>query len=184
MSDPVDVNVNVSRLRPTFTLELPLPADEAVLRIREGIDRQELRESTMAAGHYAEFLVDEADRRVWSPRLSVRIEEAPSGSTLRGRFSPRPDVWTGFMFLYFLVVFGICFGATLGYVQQASDETAWGYWVVPVGLLTITGIHLAGYVGQRLGSDQMRELRGRLDAVLSRQFENDGATDRKGPRAE
>ncbi len=184
MSQPVDVNVEVSRLRPTFTLELPLPADEAILRIRQGIDHQEMRESTMAAGRFAEFLVDEVERRVWSPRLTVRIEEAPRGSTLRGRFSPRPDVWTGFMFLYFLVVFGICFGATLGYVQQVSDETPWGYWVVPVGLLTIAGIHLAGYVGQRLGSDQMRELRGRLDAVLSRQFENVDATDPERPRAE
>ena len=124
----------------------------------------------MAAGRYTEFLVDRAERRVWSPRLTVRIEEARSGSILRGRFSPRPDVWTGFMFLYFLVVFLIIFGATLGYVQQVSDEAAWGYWAVPLGLIVIAGIHLAGYVGQRLGADQMRELRGRLETVLSRQL--------------
>lgn len=159
-------------MRPKFILELPLPADEAILRIREGLDTPELRDSTMIAGRHAEFLVDGPQRRVWSPRLTVRIDDAPGGSTLRGRFSPRPDVWTGFMFVYFLVVFVIIFGATLGYVQQASDLTAWGYWAVPIGLLIVAGIHIASYVGQRLGADQMGELRGRLESVLSRQFDS------------
>ncbi len=159
-------------MRPRFILELPLPADEAILKIREGLDTPKLRDSTMAAGRYAEFLVEEPERRVWSPRLTVRIDDAPGGSILQGRFSPRPDVWTGFMFVYFLVVFVIVFGATLGYVQQASDQTPWGYWAVPFGLLIIAGIHVASYVGQRLGADQMGELRGRLESVLARQFDS------------
>lgn len=183
MHDSREVNVDASRMRPTFTLELPLPADEAILRIHEELDTPELRESTMIAGRHTEFLVDESERKVWSPRLTVRIDDAPGGSTLRGRFSPRPDVWTGFMFVYFLVVFVIVFGATLGYVQQASDQTAWGYWTVPIGLLIIAGIHVASYVGQRLGADQMRELRGRLETVLARQFESVSVPDPEKPHA-
>ena len=124
----------------------------------------------MAAGRHAELLVDRAKRRIWSPRLTVRIEDAPEGSTMICRFSPRPDVWTGFMFVYFVMVFLVVFGATLGYVQQVSGEAAWGYWLVPSGLLVIAGIHLASYVGQRLAASQMRELRGRLDQVVARQF--------------
>ena len=50
MNGPRDVNVDASRMRPKFILELPLPADEAILRIREGLDTPELRDSTMAAG--------------------------------------------------------------------------------------------------------------------------------------
>jgi len=168
-------------MRPKFILELPLPADEAIVRIREELETPELRDSTMAAGRYAEFLVDVPERQVWSPRLTVRIDDAPDGSTLHGRFSPRPDVWTGFMFVYFLVVFVIIFGATLGYVQQASDQTPWGYWAVPIGLLIIAGIHVASYVGQRLGADQMAELRGRLESVLSRQFDSVSEADPEGP---
>ena len=181
MNDSRDVNVDASRMRPKFSIQLPIPADEAILRIREGLDTPELRDSTMIAGRHAEFLVDEPQRRVWSPRLTVRIDDAPGGSTLRGRFSPRPDVWTGFMFVYFLVVFVIIFGATLGYVQQASDQTPWGYWAVPAGLLVIAGIHVASYLGQRLGADQMGELRGRLESVLSRQFESVMETDPEKP---
>lgn len=182
MDDSLEPRVDVARLRPVFSLDLPVPADEAILRIRSGIDTPELRGSTMAAGRYTEFLVDESEMRVWSPRLSVRVDEAPSGSTLFGRYSPRPDIWTGFMFIYFLVVFLIVFGATFGYVQQASDQTPWGYWAVPLGLAVIGCIHVAGYVGQRLGAHQMQELQSRLESVLSRQFESASHPDSEGPR--
>ncbi len=50
------------------------------------------------------------------------------------------------------------------------DEAAWGYWAVPIGLLIIACIHVASYVGQRLATAQMYELRGRLEWVVARQF--------------
>ena len=172
-----------ARMRPKFNLELPLPADEAVRRIRQGLDTPELRESTMAAGRHTEIRVDQTERRIWSPRLEVRIDDAPGGASLHGRFAPRPDVWTGFMFVYFLAWFAVVFGATLGYVQQVSDERAWGFWAVPIGLLIIAGIHAASYVGRRLAVDQMRELRGRLDSVLARQLGSVSDADRESPHA-
>jgi uncharacterized iron-regulated membrane protein len=165
-----DVNVGAARMRPKFSVELPVAADEAMRRLRDGLDTPELRACCMTAGRTADLMVDRSERKVWSPRLTVRIDDSPDGSTMRCRFSPRPDVWTGFMFVYFLVVFLIVFGATLGYVQQVSDETAWGYWAVPIGLVIIACIHGASYLGQRLAAGQMHELRGRLDQVLSRQF--------------
>jgi hypothetical protein len=170
LNRPADVPVDAARMRPRFSVELPVSAEEAVRRLRDGLDTPELRNCTRTAGSCADFHVDDEVRRIWSPRLAVRIEEAPGGSVLHGRFSPRPDVWTGFMFVYFLVAFLIVFGATFGWVQQASGEPAWGYWAVPVGLLVIVGIHLLSYLGQRRAADQMRELRGRLDSVLDGQF--------------
>jgi hypothetical protein len=167
---PPDVRMDAARMRPRFSVDLPVPTEEAIRRLREGLDTPELRECTRSAGSCADFLVDDEDRKIWSPRLAVRIEEAPGGSKLHGRFSPRPDVWTGFMFVYFLVAFLIVFGATLGWVQGASGESAWGYWAVPIGLLTIAVIHLLSYLGQRRAADQMRELRSRLDSVLDVQF--------------
>ena len=170
MRDPSDTPLDPARLRPRFSFELPVPADEAILRLREGLDAPDTGGQSMAAGRHIEFLVDRADRRIWSPRLAVRVDDSPPGSVALARFSPRPDIWTGFMFVYFVMVFAVVFGATFGYVQQVSGERPWGYWGVPLGLLVIGGIHLAGYVGQRLAADQMLELRGRLDAILERQL--------------
>ncbi len=172
MNERPDVNIDVARLRPKFDIELSVPADEAIERIRRGLDSPELNRTTMSAGRHAEFHVEGLARKVWSPRLTVQVEDAPGGSSLRGRFAPRADVWTGFMFVYFLVVFLILFGATLGYVQQVSDETPWGYWAIPGGLLVIGGIHALSYLGQRRAADQMRQLRGQLDAVMATQFDD------------
>ncbi len=181
MSDGQQALVDAARLRPRFELELPAPADQAMDRIRESLDSPALHDSTMSVGRHAEFLVDAAEQKIWSPRLTIRVDDAPGGSTLRGRFSPRPDVWTGFMFVYFLMAFVVVFGATLGYVQQLSGQSPWGYWGIPLGLLVIAGIHLAGYVGQRLGAAQMRELRATLDAVLAAQFDETSDSDPDGP---
>lgn len=170
MHPPAEVYVDATRLRPSFTRELPVPADEAILRLREALRAPDLRGSSMAAGRCAELLVDRSERRVWSPHLNIRIDDSPAGSIMRCRFSPRPDIWTGIMFIYFLVVFLILFGATLGYVQQLSNEPAWGFWAIPAGLLVLVCIHVAGYVGQRLAADQMRELQRRLDSLMDRQF--------------
>ena len=171
MRESPNTSVDATRLRPKFSIELPVGADEAIVRLREGFDSPELHGVSMVAGLHAELLVDRAERRLWSPRLTVRLEDSPAGSELRCRFSPRPDVWTGFMFVYFLLVFLVVFGATLGYVQQVSNETAWGFWAIPVGLTLIACIHLASYVGQRLAAPQMRELRERLESVLTGRFE-------------
>ena len=170
MRESPDVSVHATRLRPRFNVDLPVPTDEAIVRLREGFDSPELNGVSMVAGLHAELLVDRAERRLWSPRLTIRLEDSPAGSVLRCRFSPRPDVWTGFMFVYFLLVFLVVFGATLGYVQQVSNETAWGFWAIPIGLTLIACIHLASYVGQRLAASQMRELRGRLESVVASRF--------------
>lgn len=161
---------DVLRMRPRFAIEVPIPVEDAVLLIREGLETSAYSAATMAAGSWAEFLVPADQRKIWSPRLSVHVEPHSEGSIIRARFSPRPDIWTGIMFLYFLMATIILFGTTLGYVQWASNEPAWGFWAIPAGILVIVGLHGASLVGQRLGQDQMRELRDRFEAVVDRQF--------------
>ncbi|UCD25877.1 MAG: hypothetical protein JSW51_08045 [Gemmatimonadota bacterium] len=153
-------------MRPTFSVELPLSADEAIERIRAEIASSQL--NTMSAGRCAEFRVAESERRFWSPYLSVQVQDTPEGSLLRGRFSPRPEIWTMFMFVYFVMTFAIFFGAAFGYVQWAMGDSPWGLLAVPGGILVIVLLHAASLVGQRLSSDQTVELREALDLVLQK----------------
>ena len=46
-------------------------------------------------------------------------------------------------------------------------ETVWGFWAAAAGVLVIAGLHAASLIGQRLGHDQMVQLRKRLDETLS-----------------
>ncbi len=120
----------------------------------------------MSKGRWAELHVPPSDQRVWSPHLSIRLDGSADGCTLFGRFAPRAEVWTFFVFLYFGVAFLVVFGGIFGYVQWASDEPAWGLWSVWIGVPVLALLHLASAVGQRLGQEQMIELRSELDSVL------------------
>ena len=151
-------------MRPTFSVELPLSADEAIDRIRTEVDVSNF--NTMSAGRSAEFRVPESERRFWSPYLSIQVQDTADGCVLRGRFSPRPEIWTMFIFVYFVMTFAIFFGAAFGYVQWTLDYSAWGFLAVPIGILVIALLHVASLVGQRLSSDQTVQLRDQLDLLL------------------
>lgn len=155
-------------LRPSFTVGLDGSPEEAADAIRSRLSAMPQMEGRwLSKGKCAELYLPEPERRLWSPYVSIRLDEADEGCTLHGRFAPHPEVWTFFMFLYFLVVFLVLFGATLGYVQWASSEPAWGLWAVWIGFPVLALIHVASAVGARLGRDQMRRLKDEVDQALS-----------------
>lgn len=156
------------RLRPTFRAQLSADRDTAIEAIRDGLRSDDrFAGRWRGKGRWAELYVPHAERRLWSPHLSVRLDGDSDGCTLFGRFAPHPEVWTFFMFLYFAFAFGVVFGGVLGYVQWASNEPAWGLWAVWIGLPAIALIHVASWTGQRLGYDQMLSLKKEIDDVLS-----------------
>lgn len=125
----------------------------------------------MGKGRWAEIHVPGTERRIWSPYLSLRLDHpdpgTDHGSVLYARFAPRPEIWTGVVFLYSLLLFAAFFGGTFAYVQWASNEPAWGGWVALGGVIGIAAIHLAGAIGRRLSHDQMHELRDRLVPAIA-----------------
>ncbi len=155
-------------IRPTFAIPLDMPRETVVERIRAGfVAREDLQGRWRGRGIWAELYVPEAERRVWSPYLSLRVDEAEEGSEVFGRFGPHPEVWTFFMFIYFGVAFLVAFGTTFAYVQWASNEPAWALWSVWLGVPCLALIHMVSAVGRRWGQDQMRELRSTLDEVMA-----------------
>lgn len=156
------------RLRPTFRLSIALERDEAVERIRGRLAEDErFAGRWRGKGRWADIHVPHAERRLWSPHLSLRLDDdGADRCTLVGRFAPHPEVWTFFMFLYVAAWFGAVFGGVLGYVQWVSNEGAWGFWIGLGSVVAVMLIHVAGSVGQRLGHDQMVALKTELDGVL------------------
>lgn len=156
------------KLQPTFTLELPLSAQAAIDQISRSINRLEFKEAK-SAGHCAEFGVAPGEKRFWSPHLSVQVTEAESGENcvLLGRFSPRPEIWTFLMLVYFMMTFFLIAGGIFGYVQWSMGTSPWAFALVPLGLVIIGVIHVVSLIGQRLSEDQMADLRGQLDQTLA-----------------
>ena len=158
-----------ARLRPTFDIHVERTPDDTMDSIRRMMDAGPRSKRCKSKGRCAEFYLDDADRRLWTPYLSVQAEDEPDGSTrLHGRFAPYPEVWTFFMFAYGVGWFAVLFGGAFGYAQWASGESAWGLWMAAVGVVIVAGLHIASAAGQRLGSGAMHELRRRLDGLVER----------------
>ncbi len=159
--------LDTGQLRPTFTVPVALPRAETIQMLRNAmVSRPELSGRWRGKGRWAELYVPQTDRRIWSPYLSVRVDEEPHGCTLFGRFAPYPSVWTFFMFLYGCVASLVVFGAIFGYVQWASGTNAWALWSVWIGLPMLALLHVISWLGKRLGRFQMIRLKAELEDVL------------------
>lgn len=175
-------------MRPVFAVEVALPPDELMLRIRERLRDPNSRCRGGAVDHHAELFVPEDEAHFWSPWLSVTVEETEEGgSLLRGRFGPRPHVWTGFMFGYFSFGSATVFGAIWGLSQWSLGMSPDLLWSVPAGLAACVLIYLASLVGQRMGAAQMCELSEVLFSSFGQHTEparlgnRDAATERSTP---
>jgi hypothetical protein len=159
--------VDTRHLRPTFTMPVRLGRADTIEGIRAGfVARDHLSGRWRGKGRWAELYVPARERKLWSPYLSLRVDEDADGCSVFGRFSPHPEVWTFFMFIYGSVVTLVVFGATFGYVQWASGTPAWGLWAVWLGVPLLALLHGASWLGQRLGREQMSQLQAEVEDVL------------------
>lgn len=172
-------------MQPTFSMDFPLPSKELMGRVRHAIASLGASTRAVTAGTCVEIAPPKDETRFWSPHLSVQIsdvpesghdhvssalvssEDSPAGrSQLFGRFSPRPEIWTFCMFLYFALGLLFCGGLLVVYVQWSLGRAISAVWALPIAILGILGLHIASWIGQGLSKHQMIELREQLDQIL------------------
>lgn len=149
-----------------------MPLDEAIKRLRSAMSCHDLGKDADTAGSCLDFRVASKERRLWSPHLSVQLSATEEDVELFGRFSPRPEIWTFVMAVYFAAAFVAICGAIYGCAQLMLGSNPWAFIALPAGAVTILSLHLISVAGQRLSADQMVHLRERLDRVMAEAFES------------
>ncbi|MBL8890303.1 MAG: hypothetical protein JNL67_10010 [Planctomycetaceae bacterium] len=105
------------------------------------------------------------DRGASDPRAGDSNTEV-GGTMLVGRFAPRQNVWMLVWIVYLAMAFLIFFALVYASVQYWMNTTPWAISVGLAGIVCILGLHMVSMVGQSWSSDQMHELRARLDELL------------------
>jgi hypothetical protein len=155
------------RVRPVLELHLADEPELIMNRLRRRLAGRALCTGT-SVGNHAELFVPDAERRLWSPWLSITTEPLSTGGSLvRGRFAPHPHVWTLYMFLAFALGFATLVGLTWGYAQWAMDEPPWAWLSLPLAFTAAAVLYLLSLVGQRLGAEQMDRLEGALVELVA-----------------
>ncbi|MFZ1659482.1 MAG: hypothetical protein WAT61_11695 [Flavobacteriales bacterium] len=154
--------------RPRFKFESPLSATDIVERIQQKVGSDNPAKLWQNNAHYhitLRFPTEHA--HTWTPQLDLNLEEIPEGgSTVRCLIGPASNVWMLFAGGYLaLALLGLT-GLTLGFAQLSLNNTAWGFWAVPVAVVGIAVMVYLAYTGQRRAHDDMRTLKEFVDGAL------------------
>jgi len=161
------------RMRPSFTLEVACGGEEAMQILGGRLAANPHGVEGSFSRRHGVLCMPVANRRFWSPCLDLTIEEVrerlQDGSPVVrvwGTFSPRPEIWTGFVFA--IGTLGIVAFASLffGIAQVLSGHPPWAWGLPLLALMLAAGLYVSALVGQGLAADDMHRMRAYVEACL------------------
>lgn len=156
------------RMRPTFEIPMKLDGTRTMDRIHKRLTKGSRRICGQVRGGHAFVQIPPDQQSLLSPHLNLELLPRGDGKVvLRGRFSPRPNVWTGFMAVYGVLAMTGLGGLILGWAQTTVDEYPWGFWLAPAAAALIAFVYGAAVIGQGLTQDEMYVLRNFVDHMVA-----------------
>ena len=154
------------RMRPTFEIPLAAGDVDVLERLREHLAGGDTDLMGQVVKGHAMLKLPRERRSMLSPVLNLEVVEQQAGApVLKGRFSPQPNVWTGFMAIYgTLAMIGLG-GLMYGFAKLTVDESPWPMLLLPICLALIGFVYGAAFIGQGLTTDDMYEMRAFVDEV-------------------
>jgi hypothetical protein len=155
-------------LRPRFSIDLKENSDELLKRIAIYLKSDACKYRSRVVDNHV--FIDIADKKshFWSPQLHFEVIKGDdNSSTLKGLFGPKPQVWTLFMFVHFIVgTLFLGFGV-LAYVRYRLGESL----VFPIAMLVSLPLiwvllYFLGSIGKETGKNQMKELHDFLITII------------------
>ncbi len=156
-------------IRPRFYQEVSFGKEETLARLRTALKQPGSPIIGYVADHHVTLKIPYNRQHFWSPQLALEVEEHESGegALIRGLFGPRPSVWLMFVFMYSIIGVICLFVAITGFSQLSLGIPAPALWVLPVGAGLAVFLYISAKTGERLGRDEMQQLKHFLDEALA-----------------
>ena len=155
-------------LRPRFSLDVE--ENEIILleRIQNEFKKTAKEYKIKVVDSHIFIDVPEKDAHFWSPQLHIEVvEKTTSSSVVKGLFGPKPQVWTLFMFLHFIVGGAFITFLAMLYIRYSLDESLVFPIVMTIALPIVwTLLYVLGRLGKDTGKKQMKGLYQLLIASL------------------
>lgn len=156
-----------ARLRPNFETPLKADGDALLTLLAERLAAPDAPFRGQVRKPHAFVRPHREERSLLSPNLNLEVVRGDDGrETLHGRFSPHPNVWTGFMAVFAILgLLGLA-GVMYGFAQITVDETPWALLAGPAAAALIAFVYGAAFIGQGLSADEMYTLRSWVDRLV------------------
>ena len=155
--------MQIPPMRPTFKINFPVNPDTAIDLLSQLLSDDDFPITGRIAGSHMMLVIPPDRRHFWSPWLHLEVEQisddnSVSQSTVRGRFSPNPSVWTGFMLTYIALASMIFFAIMFGIAQWMMNNPLSSLKLIPVFGIIAGVMYCSSLIGQRIAQEQMHEL--------------------------
>ncbi|MEE9404876.1 MAG: hypothetical protein V3V20_08280 [Algisphaera sp.] len=160
-------------MRPTFSMALALPPQEAIDQLQARLAQTDHPIVVQRAGLHMTLTVNPELRHFWSPWMTLEFEQ-PDGqpTTVRGRFSPSPNIWTGFIMAYLTLAAAAFFALMFALSQWTMGSSPTAFWIALGCLLACLAMRWVSQIGKKLARDQMVLLRDILETELQTDTSN------------
>lgn len=147
-------------LRPRFTINLQENSEELLQRFTNEFKKEDCVFLGNIVDSHIFISVSKKDEHFWSPQLHLEIiEETENTSLLKGLFGPKPQVWTFFMFIHFVIGISFLGFSALLYTRISLNKSI----VFPLTMVLVlpfvwTILYFLGKIGKDTGKKQMKKL--------------------------
>jgi len=147
-------------LRPRFSFDLDENADNVVVKMQDFLKTTGKKYKSKIVDYHIFIDIPEKEAHFWSPQLHLEIvEELEKGTTVKGLFGPKPQVWTLFMFLHFIVGGAFITFLTMLYIKHSLGESLVFPIVMTIALPIVwVLLYVFGRLGRDTGKKQMKDL--------------------------
>lgn len=153
-------------LRPRFTIDLNENNEKVIEKFKTTL-KGNTCPSRFSDGHII-IDVPRKEEHFWSPQLNLEVVETEENkSSVKGLFGPKPQVWTLFMFIHFIVGISFLIFGVMLYVNWSLNESLMLPLMMVIFLpLFWTVLYFLGRIGKSTGHQQMDDLHELMTAVL------------------
>ncbi len=147
-------------LRPRFSFDLQENAHSVVKKMQDFLNDTEKKYKSKIVGEHIFIDVPDKEAHFWSPQLHIEIvEKSENEATVKGLFGPKPQVWTLFMFLHFIVGGAFITFVSMLYIKYSLGESIVFPVVMAIALPIVwVLLYVFGRLGRDTGKKQMRDL--------------------------
>lgn len=147
-------------LRPRFSIDLAVEHEQILARFQEKINHKKCNFKGKISGSHIFLSIPKKDDHLWSPQLHLELLDEGDGNTkLKGLFGPKPQLWTFFMFIHFVIGTSFLGFLVMLYSRYSLKESLFFPTVMLVVLPFLWMVlYFIGQLGKDTGRKQMEDL--------------------------
>ena len=145
-------------LRPRFVLPSEKSQEKILTNFLKEKNKKEQKFIIKIMDEHIFIDVLQKDAHFWSPQLHLEILEEENVTQIKGLFGPKPQVWTFFMFLHFVVGAGFLGTGVWFYVNYSLEKNL----AIPIVFLVMLPmiwvlLYFIGRLGRDFGKKQIKK---------------------------